>query len=352
MSHNRYPVKLTSLEEDFRAIGLLPQLQLREVDDSTEPRDVPSPAPETEVDDDMVAMTARHKYAKQPKPRMAPDVMDDHDDPLEAGGTMGKKSKGSYKSVGGSGEASIARLEGSEPKGYQMMKNRIMNGSKEGETPAIARGLAPADKKMKVSKLVKKESTNMRRSSQLVSEIEALISGNQVSEDYRNLSYGFSLISENCSLLADRLVDLAEHYNVDEAIATMESLYENAIEASKIVKMKADKDSEDMEDTVAKSKNKKDADDDDSEDDDEDTLESIKEAYRLMTLQLLDAVESYDATMSEAKAESDDEDCDDDSEEDVDDDEDSEEDDSEDDSGIAARMAKLRAAKGKAPFTK
>jgi hypothetical protein len=348
MSHNRYPVQLTSLEEDFRAIGLLPQLQLREVDDSTEPRDVPSPAPETEVDDDMPAMTARHKYAKQPKPKMAPDVMDDHDDPLEAGGTMGKKSKASYKSVAGSGEASISRLEASEPKGYQMMKNRIMNGSKEGETPAIARGLAPADKKMKVSKLVKKESTNMRRSSQLVSEIEALINGNQVSEDYKNLSYGFSLISENCSLLADRLVDLAEHYNVDEAIATMESLYNNAIEASKIVEMKADKDSEDMEDTVVKSKKKKDADDDDSEDD-EDTLESIKEAYRLMTLQLLDAVESYDATMSEAKAESDDEDCDDDSE---DDDEDSEEDDSEEDNGIAARMAKLRAAKGKAPFTK
>lgn len=337
MNH-RYPVQLTTLEEDFRAIGLLPQREISEVDDSTDPRDIPSPDPSTAAgNDDSQPTPARHKYAKQLKPKQSPDDTNDHDDPLEAGATQAKKG-GSYKAVSGGKEASIARSESVEPKGYQLLKNKIMKGASDnGKTVAVAQGLAPV---AKIAGMSKKESANISRASELVNEVEALLNGSQVSEDYNNLAHGFGLISENCSLLADRLVDLAEHYNVDKAISAMESLYNNAIEAAQIVEMKT--------------KKKKDDEDDDDEDDDaEEALESFKEAFRLMTLQLMDAVEAYDATITEASKDDDDDDDSDD--DDSDDDSDDDDDDSDDDSekgGIAARMAKLKAGKGKGPFGK
>lgn len=332
--------QLTTLEEDFRAIGLLPQKQLSEVDNSAEPRDIPSPDPSTDTGSDMQAMPARNKYAKQPKPKMTPTETDDHDEPEDAGGTQGGKKGGSYKPVAGGKEASLRREDAEYPSSYKELKNAIMKratpAANQGKAPAVAQGLAPTDKIAGMSK--KHEGRNLSRAAELVGEVEALLAGSQMSEDYNNLAHGFALISENCSLLADRLVDIAEHYNVDHAIKAMEELYNNAIEASQIIEMKS------------KKKDDKDDDDDDDDDDADEALESIKEAFRLMTLQLMDAVESYDATITEmSKDDDDDDDKDDD---DDDDDKDDDKDDDDDKGGIAARMAKLKAGKGKGPFGK
>jgi hypothetical protein len=150
-------------------------------------------------------------------------------------------------------------------------------------------------------------------------------------EEFNGLVQGFDLIGTNCSLLANRLVDIAEHYNVDRAIKAMESLYDNAIEAKGI-----------LEDAAKAAEEEEDLD-----------LESVKDAFRMMTLTLMDAVEAYDATISEMKKDDDDDDddSDDDDDDDSDDDDDDDDDSGDDKGGIAARMAKLKAGK-KGPFGK
>lgn len=328
--YNRSPRVLTTMEEDFRAIGLLPpEKKLQEVDDSSEPRDIPSPDPSTDTGSDMQAMPARHKYAKQPKPKMAPDEKDDHDDPLDAGATQKKGGSGSYKRVAGGKESTLEAVD-TPLEGYTLLKNKVMARAKDkGKAPAVAHGLAPVkDNGLKYPK--KMESANVSKAAELVGEIDALVRGSQMGEDVNNLVHGFTLIGENCSLLAQRLVDIAEHYEVDGAIEAMESLYNSAAEACEIIESAGS-----AEDT-----------------DEELDLDGLKEAFRVMTLQLMDAVEAYDVTLAEASDKDDDDDKkDDDDDDDSDDDDD--DDDKDDDGGMAARMAKLKAMKGKkGPFGK
>ena len=327
----RYPVQLTTLEEDFRAIGLLPQEDTKEIsetDNSNEPRDIPSPDPSTAAgNDDSQPTPARHKYAKQLKPKMAPEDGNGGYDPEGDGGSQKKGGGGSYTPPRGGKESRVESDEGHVNAGYTLLKNKIMKKVKDtGKAPAVAQGLAP----VKSIAGMKKEASNLTRASELVSEVEALLSGSQMDEEFNGLVHGFSLIGENCSLLANRLVDIAEHYNVDKAISAMESLYNNAIEARGILEDAAKAEDEDLD------------------------LESVKDAFRMMTLTLMDAVEAYDATISEMKKEDDDsDDDDDDSDDDDSDDDDDDDDDSDDDEkgGIAARMAKLKAGK-KGPFGK
>src|ERR1700744_2031268 len=108
---NRYKkVILTTVEEDFRAIGLLPKLQ--ESDDPTQPRDIPSPDPSTlaGLDDSEGDKAAHLPGAKQPKPKMGPppddsDVMDPDED---GGSTSATRSRGGKEAVvRGSKEASL-----------------------------------------------------------------------------------------------------------------------------------------------------------------------------------------------------------------------------------------------------
>jgi hypothetical protein len=337
---HRYPIQLTTLAEDFRAIGLTPPSETKEiseVDDSSEPRDIPSPDPSTAAgNDDSEPTPARHKYAKQLKPKMSPTEKDDHDDPLSAGATQGGRKGGSYKPVAHGKEASLESVEGHVGDQYKLLKAKIMDRAKDkGKAPAVAQGLAP----VKSLAGMKKEGANVSRAAELVSEVEALLNGSQMDEEVNALVQGFDLISANCSLLADRLVDIAEHYNVDQAISAMESLYADAQEAKDIIEMilKSEKDA--ANEGV------------DAEDLD---LESVKDAFRIMTMSLMDAVEAYDATLSEMKDDKDDDDDDDDKDDDDDDDDDDKDDDDDDDDdkgSIASRMAKLKAGK-KGPFGK
>jgi hypothetical protein len=329
---------LTTLEEDFRAIGLLPPektQEISEVDNSNEPRDIPSPDPSTAAgNDDSEPTPARHKYAKQLKPKMAPSEGGNPYDPDEDGGSQKKGSKGSYTPPKGGKEA---RLEGAEyPSSYKVLKDKLVKAKDQGKAPAVAQGLAP----VKSIAGMKKEGANVSRAAELVSEVEALLNGSQMDEEVNALVQGFDLISANCSLLANRLVDIAEHYNVDRAISAMESLGTDAEEARGIIE--------------AFLKASKEAANEGTESDPLD-LESIKDAFRIMTMSLMDAVEAYDATLSEMKDDSDDDDDDDDDSDDDDDDDsdDDDDDDSDDDKGsIAARMAKLKAGNKKGPFGK
>lgn len=320
---HRYPVALTTLEEDFRSIGLLPDRELSEADDAEDPRDIPSPDPSTSTGG-APAGGARHKYAKQPKQKMAPDDGNGGHEPLDAGAARGKSS-GSYKRVAGNME-SVAY-----PSGYKALKSKIMQNVKDtGQAPAVAQGLPPVKGGLGKMKPQKIESTHLTRAAELVHELESMVSASQVNEEAENLAHGFALIGENSSLLTDRLIDLAESFDVDDVIAEMETLYANAAEAYSIIESLTD----------------------------EDDLEDIKEAFKVMTLQLMDAVEKYDITLSEM---SDDDDDDDDSDDDDDDDDsDDDDDDSDDDDdkgddeddGVAAKLAALK-AKGKGrPFGK
>lgn len=299
---HRYPVHLTTLEEDFRNIGLLPAKEISEVDDSTMPRDIPSPDPSTlgDLDDSEGSGGARHKYAKQPRPKMTPDESDDHDSPEEAGATQsGSRRAGKYMPVAHGKEASLESVE------YKTLKDRLMARAKDkGHDPAIAQGLDPAEN-MLGGKRSKMESVGVSRAAQLVNEVEELIAQSQASDSLVNLFNGFNLVAENCALLANRLNDISEHYNVSSAIDMMENLYHSAVEACDIIEGYSNNTVESVEDEL--------------------DIDSLNEAFRVMTLSLMDAVEAYDNTLSEMYEMGDDEDDGEDDDEDEKDDEDDEE---------------------------
>lgn len=354
--NRRYPFQLTTLEEDFRVIGLLPaedltesRGELHEGDDPRSPRDVPSPDPSTlggGVDDSegSINAKARHRYAKQPRPKITPSDANDHDDPMDAGGKM--KSKGSYNKKPNYREGVDGNPKAEYPDGYKTLRKRLVDKSKGahydgGEDPDVAQGLTPTNKIGGMSRNTGKgkvESHYVSRAAELVGELDALVHGTQVNEDFDNLSRGFHLLGENAALLAERLVDISDDFDVEEVYSAMESLYDSACEAFEIIEMKVSFE-KDKKAAIANGAKVK------EEDVDEEDLsvEDIKDAFRLMTLDLMDAVESYDAAIAEMM----------DSDND---DEDEDEDDDDKKKGkykkesVSDRLAALRAARGSGPL--
>lgn len=347
MNH-RYPVQLTTIEEDFRAIGLLPQEELRESsgalyegDDPRNPRDIPSPDPSTLAGNDdsegSINKNARHKYARQPRPRIAPSDQSDHEDPMDAGGKMSSKRAGSYNKKPNYREGVDGNPKSEYPDGYKTLRKRMVDKSKGahydgGEDPAVAQGLAPTKKIGGMG-----ESGYMNRAAELVGELDALVHGSQVNEDFDNLGRGFALLGENAALLAERLVDISDDFDIEGAYAAMESLYDSASEAYDIVEMKVTHET-DKRAAIANGARVKEEDTGDEELE----VEDIKDAFRLMTLDLMDAVEAYDAAIAEM----------------VDSDDDEDDDDDDDEKGkrgkmkesVGDRLAALRAERGMVPL--
>jgi hypothetical protein len=343
--NRRYPVHLTTMQEDFKAIGLIPEDSLTEDydemtegDDPRHPRDIPSPDPSTLAGNDdsegSINAKARHKYARQPRPRIAPSDKNDHDDPMDAGGKM--KSKGGYNKKPNYREGVDGNPRHEYPDGYKTLRKRLVDKSKGahydgGEDPDVAQGLSPTNS----IGGMRKESAYVSRASALIGELDALVSGSQVNEDFDNLGRGFSLLGENAALLAERLVDISDDYDVEDVYAAMESLYDSACEAFDIVEMKVTGEKE-RKAAIANGANVK-----EEGFEDEASVEDIKDAFRLMTLDLMDAVESYDSAIAEM--------CKDDEDEgkgkrrgrDDDDDDDDEKNES-----VSDRLSALRAARG------
>ena len=180
--NRRYPVQLTTIEEDFRAIGLLPKEELHESqealhegDDPRSPRDIPSPDPSTLAGNDdsegSINKNARHKYAKQPRPRIAPSDRDDHEDPMDAGGKMSSKRAGSYNKKPNYREGVDGNPKAEYPDGYKTLRKRMVDKSKGahydgGEDPDVAQGLAPTKRIGGMGK--KQESSYVNLAAELV----------------------------------------------------------------------------------------------------------------------------------------------------------------------------------------
>lgn len=230
---NRYPILLTTVEEDFKRIGLLPQDQISEVDDPQKPRDIPSPDPSTldGLDDSEGDKSAHQAGAKQPKPKMGPPADDAEKagmDPDKEGGSAGahKGESGKYHKVAGGKEASL------ESKQYMLAKKQPGvkgSGKNKGQKPAIAQGLKPAKRVggMHEGRFVKAAS--------LVEEVHGLLRGVQTSEEMDDLMRGFRLVAEDASLLSDRLTEIADKYEVEEIVSKMESLSVDAVEALSVI---------------------------------------------------------------------------------------------------------------------
>jgi len=329
----RHPVVLTTVEEDFRRIGLLPPLnesQLSEVDDPSKPRDIPSPDPDTlaGLDSSGGDKSANSKTARQPKPKMGP-ADDDSDvmDPLEDGGSKGAhKGKGSYKATPGSKEASIKGESRMGPKGYMLAKKQPAlkgKGKNKGTAPQMAQGLKPAKKiggMHKTSKGARMESTGaFAKTASLIEEVEGLLRGVQMDEAVDNLMRGFRLVSEDASLLADRLTELSNVYHVEKLVDEMEDLSRAAVEAIDIVETemsnvgddgdedKAIKNSaaseyehvEDMDETEEET-TKGDHDSEKPYDIPSPAFkEQVERVFGAMVTRLMDALESYDAALDE-----------------------------------------------------
>jgi len=344
---HRYPVHLTTVEEDFKAIGIIPETQLveshdqhgnllTELDNSQNPRDISSPDPSTLGGNDdsgsSIETRARHATGRQPRPRISPDERNDHDDPLSAGATQRGRSAGKYSKAPNyredyddheGDEYEEGYEEGPDPShGYSqykiLAKNIGMDGaSDKGKKPDRAEGNAKTKKIAGMS-----ERAGMGRAADILSEVDALVRGAQTDENIDNLIRGFSLLGENAALLADRLVEISESFEVGHVVSAMESLSHNAIDALDI-----------LEATVSFQKDKKQAikNGEYKVEDDEDVLEDIALVFQEMTLDLMDAVESYDVVLeqiSEAyygEGEDDDDDSDDDDSDNDDDDDDDDE---------------------------
>ena len=200
---NRYTkVVLSTVEEDFRAIGLLPPLT--ETDDPTVPRDVPSPDPSTlgGLDDSEGDKAAHEAGAKQPKPKMGPaddDAEDSGYDPDEDGGSAGaqKGGKGKYVKVAGGKEASL-RGESAQ---YTAHPKKIMKpkGKNGGSKAVIAKGLAVTKKIGGMEEGRGKFS----KAASLIEEVQGLLQSAQIDEEIDELMQGFRLVAEDSALLAE-----------------------------------------------------------------------------------------------------------------------------------------------------
>jgi hypothetical protein len=336
MNH-RYNVKLTTMEEDFKAIGLIPENELtesnefQEVDNPNNPRDIPSPDPSTlggNVDSsgDSINTKAHHKTGKQPRPRIAPDDKNDHDTAMDGGGDPRKgKSAGGYNKKPNMREGNYETGPDSSHgySQYQILaKKPGMEKSSSGhydggKDPDSAEGLSPTNQHAGMTtnsgknKKKKMESSSVRRASRLMGEVEALLHGAQTQEDFDHLERGFFLIGENAALLADRLTEISEHFEVEHVVDAMEGLSNSAIEALSIIEMTVSHEAEKKK-SIANGKWAA----EDRDDDDELSVEDIENLFQAMTLDLMDAVEAYDAVLAEMSKKDDDDDDDDDDEDD------------------------------------
>lgn len=227
--YNRNRRVLTTMDEDFRAIGLLPPLS--ETDDPSKAREVPSPDPSTlsGLDDTEGDKKAHTPASKQPKPKMGPaadDAAKSGYDPEDDGGSKGaqKGSNGKYSPPSGGKESSI---KGESKAAYQAGSkvHPAGKGKNKGGKPAVAMGLKPVKKLAGM-----RAEGSLGKAANLIEEVEQLLRGVQVDEEVDSLMRGFRLVSENAALLADRLTEIADRYEVEETIASLESLSRDAAE--------------------------------------------------------------------------------------------------------------------------
>ena len=308
---NRFKhVILTTVEEDFRKIGLLPELS--EADDPTKPRDVPSPAPEAGegLDDSEGDKSAHQAGAKQPKPKMGPaadDAKKSGLDPEDDGGSVGAQKGGSgYKKVQGSKEASL------ESKQYMKMGKQPMAGAKgknKGEKAQAARGLKPVKKHAGMMK-----ESRFNKAAALIEEVNGLLTSVQIDEEIDELMRGFQLVAENSALLADRFTEVSGEYQVESVIEEMEELSSDAAEAIDIIEMELNdmgSDSDEEEATRHSSDVSEEADLDEVEKKSDRNAEkpydvpspAFKEqsekVLNAMVSRLMEALESYDNILDE-----------------------------------------------------
>lgn len=303
---NRYNRALTTVEEDFRKIGLLPQMN--EADDPTKPRDIPSPDPETlaGLDDSEGEKSAHQSGAKQPKPKMGPaadDAKKSGLDPEDDGGSVGaqKGGKGGSSKVAGGKE---------ESKQYMAAKKQPAlkaKGKNKGQSAVMARGLKPVKKHAGMVK-----ESRLSKVASLVEEVNGLLHSAQIDEEVDELMRGFQLVSENSALLADRLTEVSDKYQVEKLISKMEELSKDAAEAIDIIEMELetmDSDSDEA-DAVRHSSDVSEESDIDEKDSDRDAekpydvpspafKEQSEKILNAMVSRLMETLESYDGILDE-----------------------------------------------------
>ena len=303
MRHLFHP--LTTVEEDFRRIGLLP---MTEEDDPTQPRDIPSPAPETEkgLDDSEGEKSAHQSGAKQPKPSMGPaDETDDEYEPVEDGGSKGAvKQKAGYKVVPHGKEASI-KGEGKETaytSKYTLAKKQPKK-LKGGQKPQIAKGLPPTKK---IGGM--KAEGAFSKAANLIEEVEGLLYGVQMDEEYDRLIRGFYLVCESSALLADRLTEISDKYEVEDLVGEMEELSQDAAQAhDEVIDVYENGEAVEDEENVENVDVEEDAEKDHDSEKPYDipspapgtTKEAIEGIFTAMVGKLMDALEAYDGALGE-----------------------------------------------------
>lgn len=315
----RRPVILTTMQEDFRAIGLLAEDEvLDEVDNPQNPRDIPSPDPSTMSGLDNSAgggnAPAKHDTANQPKPAMAPSDKKDHEDPLQAGGAQKGKLRGAGHKAGDMRETNDKYKD----QGGQTLPKAL----DQGKSPDKAGGLKPVKKHAGMSEGDFGQ-TAFERATGLVAEVGEILRGIGVTEEYRAILRGVRLVAENSALLADRLTEISEGFEVDESVSAMEDLSEDAAELYGIIEMNLDGHKGEEEEERAAVRNSKAAQESRGTSDRDPTKpydipspafkEQVEEMLGVMVGQFMEHLKAYDDALSEmTKGDDDDKNGDDD----------------------------------------
>ncbi len=312
----RRPVILTTMQEDFRAIGLLAEDEvIDEVDNPQNPRDIPSPDPSTMSGLDNSAgkgnSSAKHDTANQPKPAMAPSDKKDHEDPLQAGGAQKGKLRGAGHKAGDMRETKD---------GYKDQNGQILpKAADQGKNPDKAGGLKPVKKHAGMSEGDFGQ-TAFERAVGLVAEVGDILKGIGINEEYHAILRGVRLVAENSALLADRLIEISEGFEVDESVSAMEDLSEDAAELYGIIEMNLDGHKGEEEEERAAVRNSKAAQESRGSSDRDPTKpydvpspafkEQVEEMLGVMVGQFMEHLKAYDEALSEMSNGDDDKDKD------------------------------------------
>jgi hypothetical protein len=313
----RRPVILTTMQEDFRKIGLLSEDEgLDEVDNPENPRDVQSPDPSTMSGLDNSAgggnAKAKQSGANQPKPAMAPSDKNDHEDPLQAGGAQRGKNRGAGHKAG-----DMREMDQYKDQGGQVLPK----AADQGKNADKALGLKPVKKHAGMTAGTNKSygESAFDRAFGLLDEVGNILRGISTDEDFNHILRGVRLVSENSALLADRMTEISEVFSVDEAVSTLENLSEDAAELYGLIEMNLDGHSGEEEEERAAVRNSKVAAESRSDRDPTKTYdvpspafkEQVEEMLGAMVSEFMEHLKAYDGALSEMSKAMDGDDADD-----------------------------------------
>ena len=302
IKQKRHNKPLTSVQEDFVKIGLVPASVLAEEvavgdhkdHDANNVYDIPSPDPSTlpGLDDSEADKSAQSAKAKQPSPKKSPDDDAEYDVDTD-GGADGALKGGKYAGP------VVGQMEAKE---IRKMLDKVKMAGAQGGKYTKAK---PASKE--VADLTTKGGHPALESFQdkldfvetILGEMENEIVAMEAVENLSDLISAFKLVSENAAMLSNGINGLSEAFEIEESLLSfLEELSEDAAQMALALQ-----NDDDLEETVETEDGKEveDGNDDPTKPRSvvhakmkaEDKVQKAEETLEGMTATIIDVLEDY-----------------------------------------------------------